>query len=423
MDASPQAIGNWPNAGRSIRAGLLGVSLQVSSWAGFLITWPRSPGPRRGLSGYALAAALAPLLTLVLALLRAQLTLTTDVLAFLVAVIAVALLGGLGPALLEVVAGLLLLTFYFTPPTQRLTIAAGDSAAALSLFAVLAVVMSLLISKASRRAGQAARPIAEADRIRTTLLAALSHDLRTPLAGAKAAVSGLRSPHVQLTAADHEDLLATADESLDLLTHLVTSLLDMNRLQAGAWPVTRRPADLQEIITRSLDSLGAQARGVITGIPSGLPPVMADPVIMERVIANVTANALRYSPDGSPPLLTACTRRDRIELRVVDHGPGVPETDWDRIFLPFQRLDGTGTTTGVGLGLTVSRSLTEAMRGTLEPEETPGGGLTMAISVPAAPAPSHTSANGPESRRVSACWPLKTSTASRGQPENPRPAP
>ena len=413
MDASPQAIGNWPNAGRSIRAALLGVSLQVSAWAGFLIALLRSPRLRRGLSGYALAAALAPVLTLVLALLRAQLTLATDVLAFLVAVMAVALLGGLGPALLEVVAGLLLLTFYFTPPTQRLTIAAGDSAAALSLFAVLAVVMSLLISKAAHRPGPAARPVAEADRMRTTLLAALSHDLRTPLAGAKAAVSGLRSPHVQLTAADHEDLLATADESLDLLTHLVTSLLDMNRLQAGALPVSPRPADLQEIITRSLGSLGAQARAVITGIPSDLPPVMADPVIMERVIANVTANALRYSPDGSPPLLTACTRRDRIELRVVDHGPGVPEADWGRIFLPFQRLDGTGTTAGVGLGLTVSRSLTEAMRGTLKPEGTPGGGLTMAISVPAAPAPSHASGPPALGRCLTRCGSGRTFTRRR----------
>lgn len=106
MDASPQAIGSWPNAGRSIRAALLGVSLPVSTCAGFLIALPRSPRLRRGLSGYALAAGLAPLLTLVLALLHAQLTLTTDVLAFLVAVIALALLGGLGPALLEVVAGL-----------------------------------------------------------------------------------------------------------------------------------------------------------------------------------------------------------------------------------------------------------------------------------------------------------------------------
>jgi two-component system sensor histidine kinase KdpD len=339
----------------------------------------------------AAAAVLAPLLTLVLALLRAQLTLTTDVLAFLAAVIAVGLLGGLGPALFEVVAGLLLLTFYFTPPTQRLSIAAGDSAAALSLFAVVAVIMSLLTSQAAHHGGPAARPSAEADRLRTTLLAALSHDLRAPLAGAKAAVSGLRSPHVQLTAADHEDLLATADESLDLLTHLVTSLLDMNRLQAGALPVSPRPADLQEIIDRSLDSLGAPGRAVITGIPSDLPPVMADPVIMERVIANVIANALRYSPGGSPPRLTAGTRRGRIELRVVDHGPGVPEADWDRIFLPFQRLDGAGTTAGVGLGLTVSRGLTEAMRGTLEPEGTPDGGLTMVISVPAAPAPGQAS--------------------------------
>ena len=372
MDASPQAIGNWSGAGRSVRAALLGAGLPVSALAGFLTAWASSPGLRRGLSGYALAAALAPLLTIVLALLRAQLTLTTDVLAFLAAVIPVALPGGLGPALLEVVAGLLLLTFYFTPPTQRLTIAAGDSAAALSLFAVVAVVMSLLASQAAHRAGPAARPIADAERTRTALLAAVSHDLRTPLAGAKAAVSGLRSPHVQLTAADHEDLLATAD---------VPGPAHPSRHQPAGHEAAAgrglarlpRPADLQEIITRSPDSLGAQARAVITGIPPGLPPAMADPVIMERVIANVTANALRYSPDGSPPLLTACTRRSRIELRVVDHGPGVPEPGRDRMFLPFQRLDGTGTTTGVGLGLTVSRSLTEAMRGTLEP-----GGLPAA---------------------------------------------
>ena len=114
---------------------------------------------------------------------------------------------------------------------------------------------------------------------------------------------------------------------------------------------------------------------------------MADPPIMERVIANVTANALRYSPAGSPPLLTASARDTRIVLRVVDHGPGVPEADRDRIFLAFQRLGDTGSTIGVGLGLTVSRGLTEAMHGTLEPEETPGGGLTMAISVPAARGP------------------------------------
>ena len=100
-----------------------------------------------------------------------------------------------------------------------------------------------------------------------------------------------------------------------------------------------------------------------------MPQVMVDPVIMERVIANVTANALRYSPGGSPPLLTACARADRVELRVIDHGPGVPKGDRDRIFLPFQRLGGIDSAIGVGLGLTVSRGLAEAMCGTLVPEE------------------------------------------------------
>ena len=157
-----------------------------------------------------------------------------------------------------------------------------------------------------------------------------------------------------------------------------------SRLQAGALPVFPQPADLEEIIARSLSGIGPQSRAVMVRIPPGLPRVMADPPIMERVIANVTANALRYSPAGSPPLLTASARDTRIVLRVVDHGPGVPEADRDRIFLAFQRLGDTGSTIGVGLGLTVSRGLTEAMHGTLEPEETPGGGLTMAISVPAA---------------------------------------
>jgi two-component system sensor histidine kinase KdpD len=108
---------------------------------------------------------------------------------------------------------------------------------------------------------------------------------------------------------------------------------------------------------------------------------------MERVIANLTANALRYSPAGAPPLVTASARSGRIELRVIDCGPGVPEADRDRMFAPFQRLGNTDSTTGVGLGLAVSRGLTEAMRGTLQSAQTPGGGLTMTMSLPAAPRP------------------------------------
>jgi two-component system, OmpR family, sensor histidine kinase KdpD len=200
-------------------------------------------------------------------------------------------------------------------------------------------------------------------------------------------VTSLRSEDIQWTADDHDELLATADESLDKLARLVDNLLDMSRLQAGALAVFPRPADLAEIVARSLDDLGPASRAVAVDIPDDLPEVHVDPAILERVIANLTANALRYSPPGTPPLLTASALGDRVELRVVDRGPGIPQEDRDRMFVPFQRLGDTDNTTGVGLGLALSRGLTEAMGGTLEPEETPGGGLTMALSLPAVPCP------------------------------------
>jgi two-component system, OmpR family, sensor histidine kinase KdpD len=226
----------------------------------------------------------------------------------------------------------------------------------------------------------------EADRGRTALLAAVSHDLRGPLAAAKAAVSSLRSRDAHfLTSDDRDDLLAAAEESLDRLTHLAASLLDVSRLQAGALAIFPRPADLGEIVTVALDDLGPQARTVLADIPSRLPEVMADPAITERVIANLVGNALRYSPAASPPLVTARALGDRVELRVIDHGPGIPQADRKRVFLPFHRLGDPGDRTGIGLGLVVSRGLAEAMGGTVEPEETPGSGLTMVVSLPAAP--------------------------------------
>src|SRR6202042_3015578 len=237
--------------------------------------------------------------------------------------------------------------------------------------------------------------IAERDKMRPALLAAVSHDLRSPLASAKAAVTSLRSRDIQWAAEDRDELLATADESLDRLTHLVDNLLDMSRLQAGALSVFPRPADLEEIVARSLDDLGPAAKTVIVDIPDDLPEVGIDPAILERVIANLAANALRCSPLGKPPLLTASALGDRVELRVVDRGPGIPEADRDRMFVPFQRLGDTDNTTRVGLGVALSRGLTEARGGTLEPEETPGGGLTMSLSLPAAPGPALAIPGGP----------------------------
>ena len=230
-------------------------------------------------------------------------------------------------------------------------------------------------------AGQAAR-VAEADRGRAALLATVSHDLRAPLAAAKMAVSGLRAG-ARLTADDRADLLTAAEESLDRLAHLAAGLLDVSRLQAGARAVFPRPAPVGEIVAAALEALGPQPKPVLADIPSGLPEIMADPAIAERVIVNLAGNALRYSPAAAPPLLTARTAGNWVELRVVDHGPGIPAADHKRVFQPFCRLGAVGGSTGVGLGLAVARGLAEIMGGTVEPEDTPGGGLTMVLTLPA----------------------------------------
>ncbi len=234
-------------------------------------------------------------------------------------------------------------------------------------------------------AAAAAVPIAEGDRMRTALLAAVGHDLRTPLASAKAAVTSLRSPDIRWSAHDQSELLLTAEESLDRLTRLVDNLLDMSRLQAGALSIVSRRVALDEVVPLALDDLGPAGVGVVVDVPDDLPMLLADPGLLERVVANLVGNAIRYSPPDDPPRVMGSSLADRVELRVVDRGPGIPPEDVDRVFAPFQRLGDTDNTTGVGLGLALSRGLSEAMGGVLTAEETPGGGLTMVLSMPAAP--------------------------------------
>jgi len=234
-------------------------------------------------------------------------------------------------------------------------------------------------------AAAAAVPIAEGDRMRTALLAAVGHDLRTPLASAKAAVTSLRSDDIEWSPEDHAELLLTADESLDRLARLIDNLLDMSRLQAGAMSVVTRPVALDEVVPLALDDLGPAGARVVLDVPDDLPAVLADPGLLERVVANLVGNALRYSPPDTPPTVAGSSLGDRVELRVIDRGPGIPPEALERVFAPFQRLGDTDNTTGVGLGLALSRGLTDAMGGQLTPEETPGGGLTMVLSLPAAP--------------------------------------
>lgn len=340
---------------------------------------------RRRIWGYG-AAVVAPLLAApVLIALRDTLNLAGDVSVYLVLVVGAALVGGLGPALTAAGIGALLLNFFFTPPYHTLTISRPDNIAALVAFMLVAAMVSWVVDVAERRAAAAAAAaeLEAADRLRTALLAAVGHDLRTPLATAKAAVSGLRAGDVDLVESDRDELLETADGALDRLTGLVDNLLDMSRLQVGAMPVHLRPVPVEDVISRALDDLGVQPRTVLLEVADDLPPVLADPGLLERVVANLVANAQRYAPPDLPPVVGAARVGDRVILSVVDRGPGIPAEARGRVFQPFQRLGDTDPGAGIGLGLALARGLVEAMGGTLTPRETPGGGLTMLVSLAA----------------------------------------
>ncbi|WP_214110628.1 DUF4118 domain-containing protein [Acrocarpospora catenulata] len=455
-------------------------------------------------AGWLAALVGLPVLSGLLLPFRGGLSLPTEILLFLLAVVGVALIGGMWPAVTAAVAGFLLLNFFFARPVHSLAIHDGANVFALITYVLVAVVVSAVVDLAARRTREAARasadaevlatlaghvlrgeaavskllarlretfglravtlleragepnpddrcdprawrivataggppatcpdqadtdvvideelvlaafggpldaadqrvleafaaetavalrqrrleqeaerarPLAEADRMRTALLAAVSHDLRAPLAAARAAVESLSATDVEWSPEDREELLATAGESLAKLDRLVANLLDMSRLQAGVLGVALRPVAVDEVLPRAIDDLPDQV--VKTDLPDDLPDVLADPALLERVLANLISNAARYQPGGAV-LVTASAYGDRVEIRVVDRGPGLPPGDYERVFQPFQRLGDRDSHTGVGLGLALSRGLAEAMGGTLIPDETPGGGLTMVLSL------------------------------------------
>jgi len=482
---------------------------------------------QRRLTGFALAAAGLPVLTVGLAQLRAELSLPSDILLYLAWTVVVALVGGLIPALSAAVAGSLLLNYYFAPPIHQFTIAERENVLALVVFLAVAVAVSITVDVAARRTREAAharteaevlstlagsvlrgsrplpalldqvreafgftgvsllerrphapigpqergdpaawriaasigdrpclapaegdvdipidddmtlvlrghpldaadrrlveafaaqaavalrqerlaeqaaavKPLAEADRLRTALLSAVSHDLRTPLSSAIAAVAGLRSHDVVFDEADRDELLATAAESLSRLARLVENLLDMSRLQAGALGMLPQRLNVADAIAAAVVPDGGRAD---INVPEDVADVNVDPGLLDRIIANVLSNALRYSPPDRPPMISVSEHGGEVEVRFVDHGPGIPPDDRERVFLPFQRLGDRDNESGVGLGLALSRGLAEAMGGRLDPETTPGGGLTIVLRLPAVLDQKHAAepAYLPESPRV-----------------------
>ncbi len=464
-------------------------------------SWWRELGPaggldrKRQLTGLALVAVL-PLLTAILVPAQSSLSLSDDLLIYLVGVVAVAVVGGFWPAVAAAVVASLLLNWFFTPPVHTFTIEDPQNMLALLLFITVAVTVSSVVHLAARRAVQAARSredaaallelaqtvlggadtpaaildhltgtwgggaelaeraggqwvrvaasgampsdaprtrvragadlalavagqpvpvnsqlldgfaaqaaaaldrdrlrtqaaqaeaLAEGNRMRTALLAAVSHDLRTPLASIKASISTLRQTGVQLSADDEAALLATTEESADRLNDLIGNLLDMSRLAAGSLEPFLRPASVDEVapLARHEAESSSNVRLVV---PDELPLVRTDPGLLERVLANLFANAIAHSPAGRPPVMTASQQGDLVLLDVMDHGTGVPDELKPKMFEPFERLGERGGGTGVGLGLAVAKGFLSAMGGTLTPLDTPGGGLTMRVALPVAAA-------------------------------------
>jgi two-component system sensor histidine kinase KdpD len=269
------------------------------------------------------------------------------------------------------------------------------------LGAIVSQIDAALEHDALARTASEIGPLAEADRMRSALLAAVGHDLRRPLAAATAAISGLRATDVALAETDRTELLATAGESLDTLAALVTNLLDVSRLQAGALAVSLGPVDLADVVLPALDELGLGPDTVHLDLPGDLAPVLADPGLLQRAVVNLLSNAIRFSPAGTPARVSASRFGDTVQLRVTDHGPGIPADRRDDVFVPFQRLGDTDNTTGLGLGLALSKGFVEGMGGALEADDTPGGGLTMVVSLPAvgsAPSPAGLGGEPPAAR-------------------------
>jgi two-component system sensor histidine kinase KdpD len=443
-----------------------------------------------------------PLITVALAAARGHLDLSDDLLIYLVAVVAVAIVGGFWPAVLAAITASLLLNWYFTKPLHTLTIAEPRNMLALLLFVTVAVTVSSVVHLAARRQVEAAlsadeaasllglaqtvlggadtptavldhltsswggraelaelvrdqwvsvavsgsaaaeavptqvtvsetvalivagqsRPVtarlldgfaaqagaaldrdrlrtqaaqaealAEGNRMRTALLAAVSHDLRTPLASIKASVSTLRQTDVEWTPADEAALLATIEDGADRLDALIGNLLDMSRLATGSLQPFLRPTSVEEVAPAALLGL-APASSVRMAVPDDLPLVRTDPVLLERVLANLFANALAHSPDGRPPVLRARPDSGSVLLEVCDHGPGVPDGFKQRMFEPFERLGDRPSGTGVGLGLAVAKGFLEAMGGSVVAVDTPGGGLTVQVTLPVAATPAASAA-------------------------------
>ncbi len=353
------------------------------------------------------SAAAVAVVTVVIAALQGRVPVLSLAVLYLLAIIPVAVAWGIVYAVGVAIGSMLAFNYFFLPPLYTLTLQDERNWFALLVFVITAVVVSELASRLRRRAVEAeatlralqelteererlaqealeAEALRRSDALKTALLRAVSHDLRSPLMAILTSAGALNNDELALAAGDRRELTETILGEAERLDRLVSDLLDLSRLQAGAaapepgeWPV-------DDFVLQVLDEVEAAAR-VDVALPEDDPPfVLADRAQCERILANLVENALRYSPPSEPVRVQVRETGSDVLIRVVDHGPGIAPADADRIFEPFHRGSVPGASRGAGLGLAIARGFAEANGGRVWVESHAGQGATFVLALPVA---------------------------------------
>ena len=303
---------------------------------------------------------------------------------YVLAVVAVAVVCGLAYAIPVSVASMLVFNFLFLPPLHTFELRESENWVALAVYLIVGVVVGELATRSRRLASEAveAEKLRQADAVKTAVLHAVSHDLRSPLTAIRTASEGLDNPSVQLDARERDELFETIRIEVQRLERLVENLLDLSRLEAG--PARRTPElwTVDALLASALEQLGPEADRVETDIADDVGLVRVDGPQLHRVLVNLLENALKFSSPTDPVKVSVREADGRIDVRVRDRGPGVPEADRERIFDAFERGSNAGP--GSGLGLAIARGFAEANGGRVwvEPGREPTGGSTFVLELP-----------------------------------------
>jgi two-component system sensor histidine kinase KdpD len=342
--------------------------------------------------GYAWAVAATLVCTLIGFAMRPRFDLVNVAMVYLLAVVIVALRFSRGPAIAASVLGVAAFDFLFVPPQGTFTV---DDIQYLLTFAIMlavALIISRLVESVRRQATvQAALEIeAETERIRSALLASISHDLRTPLAVMAGASSSLAESGERLTASERHGLAKSIfDQARDMSEH-VAKVLQMTRLEMGAIKLDRDWASLSEIVGTVLARLGERmaAHRVIVELPDDLPLVRVDATLIEQVLGNLLENCAKHTPPGTVVRVRAQLRTGEIVVSVEDYSGGLSDADVERVFAKFHRGSVEGAGAGFGLGLAISRGIVRLHTGQAWAERVPAGGTAFRFTLPLEEAPS-----------------------------------